>query len=192
MKTVLLSLAEPFIKSWRVAIDGGAHRGKWTVTLSKKFARVYAFEPQAAYASKLSAMQLPGVRVINAALMETTGMGSEIAPPVNEKKPFTNRSTTIVRDYAGSVRIVRLDDFAIQGCGLIKLNVEGCEPLVLEGAVETLNRWSPVVIMEEAHHKNLPEIYKKSPKRARTILEHLGYREVGHDSHDTIWSRGRR
>ena len=129
------------------------------------------------------------VTVVNAALMDTPGTGVFIVPPRPPKKPATDRSATVLREPGGSVRIVRLDDFPISYCDLIKLNVEGCEPFVLDGAREILKRFGPVVIMEEAHEKNLPDPYKKSPQRARAILESLGYREVSRSGHDTIWSK---
>ena len=170
-----------------MAVDGGAYKGEWTGTLRQRFGKVYAFEPQPIYADRLSLM-FPDVVVVNAALMDRSGTGVFIVPPRTHKVPFTDRSTTVIRQETGGVSVVRLDDFPIENCGLIKLNVEGCEPFVLEGARGILVRDSPVVIMEESHPKKLPEIYKQSPGRARSILDRLGYRQVARDGHDTIWA----
>ena len=189
MKTILLNLALPYITSYKSAVDGGAYKGEWIRVLCEKFEKVYAFEPQVEYASIL-AKKSPMIVVINAALMNRTGTGKFVVPPRTKKVPYTDRSATVVYDNAGNVSVIRLDDLSIEACGLIKLNIEGCEPLALEGARNLLTRDGPVIIMEESNPKKLPDQYKRSPKRARNLLSALGYQQVARDGHDTVWARG--
>lgn len=188
MKIRLLSLALPHIKGYLVAVDCGAYEGEWTGPLCEKFDRVYAFEPQTEYASLLT-IKFPNAIVVNAALMDHPGVGVFIIPPRTQKVRYTDRSATVIREAAGKIPIVRLDDFQIKGCGLIKMNVEGCEPFVLDGAKRLLKLDAPVIIMEESNPKKLPDEYKQSPRRARLLLENLGYHQVVRDNHDTIWTK---
>jgi hypothetical protein len=53
------------------------------------------------------------------------------------------------------VRVATLDSFDLHGVGLIKIDVEGAELGVLEGAVETLRRFRPLLLVEieQRHHR---------------------------------------
>ena len=188
MKIELLEAATPYIRYWDTAVDGGAYKGEWTYPLSTKFKTVYAFEPQKVYAEMLEITHIPNVIVVNAALMDQPGMGIFVVPPRDPRKPATDRSTTVLRGR-GAVKIVRLDDYPISNCALIKLNVEGCEHLVLEGARHILENDGPVIIMEEAHPKKLPDPYKKSSRQSRRFLVTMGYVLAGEYGHDSIWRR---
>ena len=187
MNIELLDVAQKHLTDRKLAVDGGAFVGKWTINLAKVFDRVIAFEPQSAYAEKLRLLQMPNVEVFNSALMDRSGRGRFIVPPRSSGKPATDKSTTVIRDNAGEVVIVRLDDIALKSCGLIKLNVEGCEALALEGARRTIKRFRPVVIMEEASDKKLPDPYKGAPNRAIAILKASGYRLVTRTGNDSLW-----
>lgn len=46
------------------------------------------------------------------------------------------------------IRTMRIDDLNVQDVGLIKIDVEGWEPKVLDGAKETLAKWKPMVMVE--------------------------------------------
>jgi len=50
--------------------------------------------------------------------------------------------------HSGTVATLRIDDLAIEKVALIKIDVEGWEPNVLLGAVETIRRCKPLVLVE--------------------------------------------
>lgn len=56
-----------------------------------------------------------------------------------------------------------LADEKLQNISLIKIDVEGAELEVLEGAIETINRDKPLVIFE--HGKGAADFYKTSPEQ---------------------------
>jgi hypothetical protein len=56
-----------------------------------------------------------------------------------------------------TVRVARLDDFEFDGVSFVKIDVEGHELGVLEGAAETIRRHHPVILMEiEQRHATRP------------------------------------
>lgn len=73
-----------------------------------------------------------------------------------------------------TVRTEKLDevlppDFRVD---FMKIDVEGGELMVLEGAVETLRRWKPVLIFE--HGLGASEMYGSTPEKVFDLLESCG------------------
>ena len=73
-----------------------------------------------------------------------------------------------------TVRTERLDDMLPAGArvDLMKIDVEGGELMVLEGAVDTLRRCKPVVIFE--HGLGASELYGSTPEKVFDLLEGCG------------------
>ena len=86
----------------------------------------------------------------------------------------SDKASETYPDYQGvDVPMERLDDIYSGNCGFIKIDVEGHQQAVLEGAVETIKRCQPRMLVE------LEE--RLSPGglgRARAFFEPLGYRAV--------------
>ena len=68
----------------------------------------------------------------------------------------------------------RLDDFELKNVDFIKVDVEGYEYFVISGAIETITRCRPVIIVEQ---KAGFERYGLSDKQAVALLKSLGYVE---------------
>lgn len=77
-------------------------------------------------------------------------------------------------DMSITVRTERLDDLlpADSWVDIMKIDVEGGELMVLEGAVETLRRCRPVVIFE--HGLGASELYDSSPEKVFGLLQSCG------------------
>ena len=134
-----------------VVVDGGAHIGVLTVLLAKlcRLGHVYAFEPAPQNATylraNLAANGARNVTVESAALFDIDG---ELALSFDDAYP----GGTHVGDGSCKVRSVRLDTWAaerrLDQLDLVKLDVEGVEMAVLDGAEETIRRFRPVTIVE--------------------------------------------
>lgn len=75
-----------------------------------------------------------------------------------------------------TVRTERLDDVwpAELPLDVLKIDVEGGEQQVLEGAVATLTRWKPTVIFE--HGLGASEVYGSTPEQVFALMEACGLR----------------
>ena len=131
------------VKRKKVAVDVGAHVGLWTRRFAREFDSVYAFEPQWENFLCL-ARNVAGVTasvfVCQTGLGEKSGSGNLVNPAP------TNSGAWEMREGEG-IPIRPLDSFNL--CpGLIKIDVQGYEGRVLKGAMDTILRWSPVLIVE--------------------------------------------
>jgi hypothetical protein len=77
-----------------------------------------------------------------------------------------------------TVPVMKLDDFELTP-DLIKMDVQGFEPYVLQGALTTLKRSSPVLMLEVEGTAIRNKIH--------SILKPLGYEPVAAARHDQIW-----
>ncbi len=139
-------------------IDGGANIGYFTLIAAKAVGpsgRVHAFEPQPDNRRRLAEhVELNGlgdvVTIHPVALSDRPG---EVELHTFENPAANHGQSTF---FAGSqatrkvtVKTVRLDDYLPEVTPrLIKLDIEGAEPLAISGMHETLRRHRPAVIVE--------------------------------------------
>jgi FkbM family methyltransferase len=127
----------------QVVLDIGAFIGYVARGLSESGATVHSFEafPDAAHCLKHNA---PMANCYN----EVVGNGERV---IRVDKPFEengNFGTRYVKlDESGNPSL-RIDDLDFPRVDLIKIDVEGFEPYVLLGAVETIAKYQPVIIVE--------------------------------------------
>lgn len=138
-------------------VDIGANVGFHTLTAALFFDRVYAFEPTPeTYASLDKNVKMNGfsnVALANVALASSNGSAI-----LHRDSRNCGANSLIEEGICGSdqgtvtVATQRLDDFVaqtgIQRVDFIKIDVEGFEAEVLEGAKETIATHSPVLFVE--------------------------------------------
>lgn len=160
----------------KVSLDIGANRGIYTYWLARYSASVIAFEPSAAYCSRLRSASPPNVDVRQCAVSDATGSGMLRVPLVDGRMEFglsTLEGTNSLRGLDArqiDVRKAALDDLGLSNVGMIKIDVEGHELSVLQGALGLLKRERPRLVIE------LEERYRPhAANSARELLERLGY-----------------
>jgi FkbM family methyltransferase len=154
-------------------IDVGCHQGdvlREMVRLAPE-GRHIAYEPVPASWERLAA-EFPGVDMRQAALSNVEGESS-FTHVVDEPSYSGLRE----REYAGprqlqelTVRTERLDDALPDDYvpRFIKVDVEGAEELVFEGALETLRRHKPIVFFE--HGQGASDYYGTRPRDVYRLL----------------------
>lgn len=142
-------------KRFRVAVDVGAHVGLWSIHLAKRFSVLHAFEPVAAFRECFAANvwnPLPAdcaTHLYECALGATGGRVAMTIPALNGG--LDTGGTHVGGD--GDIEMRALDSFCFQDVDFVKVDCEGYEHHVIEGARETLMKWKPTVIVEQKPHK---------------------------------------
>lgn len=144
-----------------VAVDAGASVGNHALWFAAVCGlRVVAFEPLV-YEQLLRNVALNGlgkqIRVQAVAL----GASAGTATPLGRGQ---------LEPGQGSVPVEPLDGFELADVALLKVDVEGMEADVLEGALDTIRRCEPLIFAEAWDHE--------AHARVAGVLEPLGYRHV--------------
>lgn len=154
------------------AVEVGANIGSHTVSMARKLAvfgrRLLAVEPQPVIFQNMCAnLALNGlfnVLAENAACSEKSGTVS--FPTLDYRKTNNFGAVEMREDGAGSqkVRSVPLDDLvpADFDVGMLKIDVEGFEQKVLQGAARTIARCRPLIYLENDRRD-----------RSQALIEHL-------------------
>lgn len=151
---VELRLLMQIIKPGMTVVEAGANIGALTVALARACAPapLYAFEPQQRVFQVLCAnLALNGVTNVIAS-PDALGAAPGIAriPPLDYAAPgnFGGVSLHPAEAAGQAVRIVPLDDFELPSLGLLKVDVEGFETAVLQGARATIAKHRPALYVE--------------------------------------------
>ncbi len=184
------SILKRHVKPGTTAIDVGAHIGTHTFSMAK-FAgdrgRVYAFEPQ----RKIFRELVHNVELN--AIKNTTPLRFAIGhtSAVIEMNSGDNRNEGGHGVGAGGdkAELRTLDSFGFTNVSVIKIDVEGFEDNVLDGARDTIARTRPVLIVEimggSDYEKSSPDVRAKIDASKRNI-EDLGYEVTKVSSHDYL------
>lgn len=148
----------------RLSIDIGASVGAYSVILCSASTHVFAFEPRPALAASLKEMAevcaLP-LDVKAVALSNEAGI-ARLRVPTMDGGRATIESANDLEDsdespcLETSVPTACLDEYDFKNVGFIKIDVEGHELAVLQGAYNTIRRSMPTLLVEieERHRPN--------------------------------------
>lgn len=136
------------------AIDVGANDGSYVHYLRRHARKVIAFEPMPSLADTLRAKFRHDVEIRSIALSDRAGT-VELHMPVVDGVTVTGCSTvsptasaTYPDHRAIEVPMATLDSSYEGEVGFIKIDVEGHEQAVLDGAVQTIRRCRPRMLVE--------------------------------------------
>ena len=148
-----------FVKDWRLAVDVGGHCGVFSRHFASRFERVMTFEPMAELRECLLLNVPDNVEVIPKAVSDKTGVCQIVALTsgnsgssfiVDDERIDTGMTAEMLeKRRVVEVPMVTIDSLNLPHLGLLKVDVQGADHLVLAGAVETFKRCGTVVIAEE-------------------------------------------
>lgn len=152
----------PFLAArGRPALDVGAAVGVYSHVLLPLCSRVIALEPNPDFARALTAHFGARITLIQAAASNLSGRTTLYRPhdgslygmgTVERGNPVAGEGDVERFDVA----TVRIDDLGLDDVGFVKIDVEGHELSVLEGARSTIERFRPTFLIEieERHRAN--------------------------------------
>lgn len=144
-----------YLQTGSVFVDIGANVGWHTAVGSSivgSTGRVYAIEPNPdnarLIAHTVQRNGLTNVELLPFALSERTGYAA-FRSAVGSNGGFTwGKDPSFIDPMVTIVPTVRFDDLDIARVDVIKMDVEGAEPMVMRGAVEMIERDHPVIVFE--------------------------------------------
>jgi FkbM family methyltransferase len=150
-----IHLIRHLIEPGTTALDIGCSIGLYAAEMARHAGKVIAFEANPAVAQFARTVAARNVEVINVALSSAAGRAA-LKIPRNPKGETIDELATIeasnplhASDAAATeVEMKRLDDFNIANCSFIKIDVEGHEEAVLDGASALIASQRPVLIIE--------------------------------------------
>jgi FkbM family methyltransferase len=161
-----IAFLKEFIRTGDTVLDIGANIGTHTLAFAqtvKQQGRVYAFEPRPEIFRLLEAVvidnALANVTLRQAAIGATEGVLSVPSLHTEDSANFGALSLVEAMAHAGesapseardihAVPMTTIDALGLTSCRLIKIDVEGAEAAVLEGARVTIERLHPILYAE--------------------------------------------
>jgi FkbM family methyltransferase len=176
-----------FCKWGTTAIDVGANIGQWAVPMARavgKQGQLFAFEPiPAMYAALNKTFQVNGwahARAFDVALSNRSGTAEFFVNLRNDHWDDSGLSSLEHSVEAAApikVKTITLDEFAasrsVEVISFIKIDVEGHEYAVLEGAKQTLSAHRPVLVIETGHEN------EEGRERIHRFFSELDYELLG-------------
>jgi FkbM family methyltransferase len=171
-------IAKKLIPQGSIAVDCGANMGHHTVVMANIVGEngfVHAIEPLRVIFQQLNANVfnngLTNVKTYNIALGNRGGVSQ--MNPVNYFADWVNIGDTEVGRGGDEILVTPLDVFELRNVSFIKIDVQGSEVLLLDGAKETIQKNSPILFIEveDLHLRN----FGTSPKELLNKIREMDY-----------------
>ncbi len=192
--------ANDFLKEDSVVIDCGAYLGTFSILAAhlSPNGRIFTFEPTLGMQEILrrNTAPYPQIEVIQSGVGDKSGrkvfMASARAPAVNtfEDSVLMQEHSDYRKHFTERVEVpmVTIDDFVrernLDRVDFIKMDTEGYEKQIIEGARETIKRFSPTLSLS-AYHSSTDKT--EVPKLVRTIDSMYQYKSVAEAEPDLIF-----
>jgi len=157
-------LLKILLKSESISFDIGAYNGEHTETMAEHGKHVYAFEPEPESALKLSNRSKSNVTVIAKAVSNKAGKIKLYICPTNNGGHSISKNKVWKHEETIDVECIKLDDFVkennIERLDLIKIDVEGSELEVFQGAEHIIKQFRPSIVFESHLNVDIKAIDK--------------------------------
>ena len=179
----LLRLAARQASDRRVAVQAGGNAGMHPAILASMFEKVITFEPEALnfYCLGQNCQKFDNVEAYEGIVGNATNkVGLARRTGWDGEKACVNTGSVEVAGE-GPIPQYRIDDLNLKHLDFLQLDVEGYELKALEGAVNTIDKHSPVIMLESYEHGADP----------RPFVEELGYHRIVNGEYDQVFVRQR-
>ena len=191
-----INLVKKFIKSGTDSIDVGVYRGVYSYEMSKYSEKVHSFEPNPIifkYINKNLKKFIKNIHLYNFALsnqnktinlkipIRNSNSNKEIFEEYYEMGKATIHNENNFENYENfEIQTKKIDELSFDNkISFIKIDVEGHELEVIEGAKNTIKRDKPVLLVEIEK-----QYTKKEVAESINFINSLGYKSYFFDKKD--------
>ncbi len=156
---------EKYVKPDSIVLEAGCHIGTHTIKLAKLCEKLYGFEPLplsfSILQNNLELNEINNTELIKKGLSNNIGTTTfQWIPRYNIGAAGLNNNPNGMANLRGdenlcdslsesvSVELITIDSLKLNKLDFVKIDVEGYETLVIEGAMETIARCKPIIVME--------------------------------------------
>ena len=174
-----LKLFNKYVQKGDTVLDIGANIGTHTLWFANQVGNtgwVGAFEPQRLVFQALCAnMALNSIQNVDCRQLGVGSLRRLVkVPPLNPLVENNFGGLSIQDHMEGEdVAICPIDDMGLVRCDFMKIDVEGMEPEVLQGGMNTIVKTRPIIYLELDRDENI--------KFVEIILEELKYKAERHN-----------
>lgn len=183
-----LKAAISLCSGFKVAVQAGGNVGVWPKYLAGVFETVYTAEPDPDNFACLCA-NVPDANVIKL----QCGFGFDVDGPMalmRHSSHMDNCGAAFLSrgDVGGATvcrfPVLRVDDFNLDDCDLLALDIEGMEYHALRGAEDLIQQNHPVILLEQKGHEAR---YGATADDIANFMESMRYRIETKIHRDVIW-----
>jgi FkbM family methyltransferase len=196
-------LVKYFINA-NVILDIGGHIGSHSILYSilNKNATIHVFEPQQKIydllTDNININNCSNIKHYNCAVGHSNincNMSAMVLDGYNHKVEYgTDNKLNLGGLQLGldgeSVNMITIDSLNLEDCNFIKIDVEGAENLVINGALNTIKKYHPTIFFECTdkllNNETISILNGNNIKSSVEQLEELNYKILNVDKHNKI------
>jgi FkbM family methyltransferase len=165
-------------RGFDLAVQAGGNMGVWALSLASKFGRVVTFEPDPVNFRALvhNTSTAKNILALPCALGNRGGTWCDLEREAGN----AGAHQVTMGDVAP---VVTLDSLNLPALDLLYLDIEGFEMMAIQGALDTIVRFKPVIAIED---KGLSERYHYKQGAAEQFLATHGYEVVARPHRDVV------
>jgi FkbM family methyltransferase len=164
-------------ETFGTALDIGAHVGAVAIYLARKFERVIALEavPATFEFLRRNTKDIPNLEALKVAAGPEAGETYLSHYPRHGQLSHVAPASDVPKtERVGPIPVITIDSLDVSPVSFIKLDVEGYELPVLEGARQTIEKFRPLILVEQ--NGNEETHFGRPRNEASAYLEALGMR----------------
>lgn len=169
---IILGPLKKIIEKSKYILDIGANNGNHTLAysfMSTDDARIYSFEPQQEVFNHLKGTCELNEHTRKKVTLYNKAVGDSCRRETMNPIDGVNIGGISIGQGGESVDMITIDSLHLPGCDYMKIDVEGYESHVIEGAVQTIKKYKPIIFFE---HNSTNE--KDTP--FRLLSKNFGYK----------------
>ena len=166
----------------RHMIDVGGNVGRWSVDFAKHFDTVSAFEPAPYHIEcfEKNCASYPNIKLYPYGLSNSNKKGNlEVAVEHHLG------STRVVPSDNGVIELKTLDEHNFEDVDVLKVDVEGLEIDVLQGAEKTIAKCKPIIVIERCVFNS--ERFGLDKMASHNELDRQGYKRLFKITRDCVY-----